>query len=202
MNNLIDFKDLSTQIVSGLVVLLLVGLVGWLTGFFKRRRVKINLKLDKLNKLNKLSKWPTVEKQFKQIHKAIRKEQALEGRNKTKRQKKKEVMSMTKPDIYWTGKSGHKYGYWIHPIGTEFKKVPGNYIFAKETRPSRWRPLYIGQTKNLDERLETHEMEECAERNGATHIHAHTSSSDEDVRRAEEADLITKWKPICNVQGT
>jgi len=76
VSNLIDFKDLNTQIVSGLIVLFLVGLV---TGFFKRLWAKINLKL------NKRSKWPTIEKQFKRIRKQIRKERALEERNKSKK---------------------------------------------------------------------------------------------------------------------
>lgn len=36
------------------------------------------------------------------------------------------------PRINWPGKSGEQYQYWIYPIGTAFKEVPGNYVFAKE----------------------------------------------------------------------
>ena len=103
-----------------------------------------------------------------------------------------------KPDIRWTGESGKKYDYWIYPIDEQFPEVPGNYIFAKETKPRTWRPIYIGQTKNLAKRMENHEKEQCAIDNGATHIHAHESSDSEDERRKEEADLIEKWNPICN----
>ena len=105
---------------------------------------------------------------------------------------------MAGPDINWEGASGSKYGYWIYKIGTTFKDAPGNYIYAKETRPGYWSPVYIGQTSSLANRLADHEKEACATRNGATHIHAHTGSDSEQVRRAEERDLIDKWDPVCN----
>ncbi|MBI2862614.1 MAG: hypothetical protein HYX89_07330 [Chloroflexi bacterium] len=60
---------------------------------------------------------------------------------------------MADPDIKWEGASGKAYGYWIHLIGTEFKDEPGNYIYAKETEPNRWGPVYVGQTSSLAERL-------------------------------------------------
>jgi hypothetical protein len=102
--------------------------------------------------------------------------------------------------IMWHGLSGKEYKYWIYPIGTSFKEEPGNYIFAKETKPGHWSPCYIGQTENLDQRLGYHEKETCAKRNGATHIHTHLTSGGETVRRAEERDLLQKWKPPCNEQ--
>jgi len=100
--------------------------------------------------------------------------------------------------IMWPGLSGKEYKYWIYPIGSSFKKEPGNYLFGKETRPGYWSSCYIGQTENLDERLGDHEKEACAKRNGATHIHAHLTGGGEVVRRAEEKDLIAKWNPPCN----
>lgn len=103
--------------------------------------------------------------------------------------------------IMWPGQSGRKYKYWIHPIGTSFKDEPGNYIFAKETKPGHWSPVYIGQTSSLDTRLANHEKEACAKRNGATHIHAHTNSA-ESSRLSEEKDLIMRWEPPCNDQYT
>ena len=109
---------------------------------------------------------------------------------------------MSDPQIYWEGASGKKYGYWIHPIGTLFQDTPGNYIYAKETQQRRWKPVYIGQTSSLRDRLANHEKETCAKRNGATHIHAHTNSNSETTRRAEESDLISRWKPVCNEQLT
>lgn len=53
--------------------------------------------------------------------------------------------------IIWPGQSDEEYKYWIYPIGSSFKKEPGNYIFAKQTKPNTWSSCYIGQTKNVDE---------------------------------------------------
>jgi predicted GIY-YIG superfamily endonuclease len=103
------------------------------------------------------------------------------------------------PTINWTGKSGQQYLYHIYPINSSFKEEGGNYIFAKETTPNHWSPVYIGQTKNLNQRLENHEKEKCATRNGATHIHAHLNNT-ENSRLSEEKDLILKWQPTCNEQ--
>ncbi len=100
--------------------------------------------------------------------------------------------------IMWPGASGKEYKYWIHAIGTTFKDEPGNYIFAKETSRGHWTPIYIGETNSLRDRLSNHEKMSCVRRNGGTHIHAHTSSSDVNVRRAEESDLLDKWDPPCN----
>ncbi len=39
---------------------------------------------------------------------------------------------------------------------------------------------------------------DCIKRNGATHLCTHKSSTDREVRRAEEADLIANYNPVCN----
>ncbi len=101
--------------------------------------------------------------------------------------------------ILWTGESGSKYSYSIYKIGTDFNDIAGNYVYAKETKPKSWSPVYIGQTNSLKNRLSSHEKESCAIRNGATPIHVHTNSS-EVSRLNEEEDLIFKWKPSCNEQ--
>jgi hypothetical protein len=100
--------------------------------------------------------------------------------------------------IEWPGSSGGTYTYWIHEIGTAFKDSPGSYIFAKETSPGRWTPVYIGETNSLKDRLSNHEKMPCVRRHSGTHVHAHTSSADGQVRREEEADLLNKWNPPCN----
>lgn len=104
------------------------------------------------------------------------------------------------PTINWLGASGTQYKYWIYPISTSFEEKPGNYIFAKQTRPGYWSPCYIGQTENLGDRLANHEKESCAKRNGATHIHVHENVNGERPRKVEEKDLILKWQPPCNDQ--
>jgi len=100
--------------------------------------------------------------------------------------------------IDWDGKSGKTYKYWIYEIGYTFAQEPGNYIFAKETKPHTWSPIYIGQTDDLSERFDYHHKMPCIRRNKATHIHAHKSSTSEAVRQAEETDLIQRWHPVCN----
>lgn len=103
--------------------------------------------------------------------------------------------------IMWSGISGEKYKYWINLIGAPFKPVVGNYIFAKETKPREWIPIYVGETDNLQRRLTpNHEKMPCIKRYGGTHIHTHSSSDDEAIRQKEEADIIDKWNPPCNLE--
>lgn len=105
---------------------------------------------------------------------------------------------MAELTIMWLGASGKTYKYWITPIDTSYKDEPGNYIFAKESSPGKWTPLYIGETKSLCDRLANHDKLPCVKRYGGTHIHTHTASSDQAVRKAEESDLLAKWDPPCN----
>lgn len=103
------------------------------------------------------------------------------------------------PEVYWTGNSGTQYRYWVYPIGTELADKPGNYIYAGTSADGkRWTALYVGETNSLERRLSNHEKEDCVKRHGATHIHAHASSSDERARRAEESDLLANRNPPCN----
>lgn len=108
-------------------------------------------------------------------------------------------MATTSTKCNWAGKSGKTYEYQVYPISTNFKEEPGNYIFCKLNAAGQWVPQYIGQTKNLNQRLGDHEKEACAKRNGATHIHAHLNPM-EAARLAEEKDLIERYNPPCNTQ--
>ena len=106
---------------------------------------------------------------------------------------------MAERTIDWEGISGKKYKYWIYDIGYDkFDPVPANYIFTKEPKPRTHEPIYIGETEDISERFDYHHKIDCIRRNGATHIHAHKSNSDKEIRCLEESDLINKWKPICN----
>ncbi len=58
------------------------------------------------------------------------------------------------PTIDWPGKSGNAYHYWIYPLPAAFEADPGNYVFARETKPARWTPIYVGETGDLSERFE------------------------------------------------
>ncbi len=103
--------------------------------------------------------------------------------------------------IYWKDKSGTSHRFWIYPRGTKFNEpCPGIYIYARETSPHQWIPIYIGQTQNVNVRLANHEQQECVDRNGATHIHV-SIITDERSRLAIEKDLIQQWKPVGNRHG-
>jgi hypothetical protein len=98
----------------------------------------------------------------------------------------------------WAGASGKQYKYWISPVSKSLINEPGSFIFARQTSPSGWIPLYIGQISSLKNKLGDHEKMLCVRQNGGTHIHAHTSSASEEDRKAEEADLLANWDPFCN----
>jgi len=105
------------------------------------------------------------------------------------------------PTILWDGKTGKEYKYLIYPIGTTFKRVAGNYVFTKETKPHEWKPIYVGETDNLEQRLTAnHEKLPCVKKHGGTHVHVHTSSDDTTIRQKEESDIRDKWNPPCNLE--
>jgi len=102
------------------------------------------------------------------------------------------------PTVLWRGFSRKEYRYWIYPIGTAFEKGPGNYVFAKETRPTFWAPVYVGETEDLSTRFDNHEKLPCIMHNNATHLHIHAGSSSKYVRMEEKADITLKYDPPCN----
>ncbi len=97
--------------------------------------------------------------------------------------------------VKWTTRRT-SYEYYPHPIGTNFKNVPGNYIFAYQSTAG-WHAVYIGQTNDLGARLANHEKLPVSMKAGATHILAHTNSVEAD-RLSEEADLVATFQPRCN----
>ncbi len=106
--------------------------------------------------------------------------------------------SAPSPFASWPGQSGTVYPYQIHPIDTEFRPLPGNYISARQSEDGEWIPLYIAQTRDMHQRLEGHEKLQDATENGATHIHVHFSTGGQAARCTEERDLILRWQPMFN----
>lgn len=104
----------------------------------------------------------------------------------------------SRPDVRWEGESGRRYGYWVYSIEATFRKIAGNFIFAKQDGPGQWTPLYVGETQNFDKGFGDPEGVACARRHGATHVHVHFSSPSESTRSAECRDIIARWGPICN----
>lgn len=95
---------------------------------------------------------------------------------------------MSNPDLYWSGASDAKYGYWSCKL--PYSCDPGqngNYIFTKLVN-NIWVPIYIGQG-DLNSRIHDETHYACAIRKGATHVHVHTTAT-ESASRAEEQDLL------------
>lgn len=103
-------------------------------------------------------------------------------------------------EVIFTGHSGRKYTYQLFPRKTTFTKpLPGLYIHVKET-PSGWRPVRIGETCDLNQRLSNHENQAAVDQAGATHICVRVNFDGEPARLEEEKDLILHYKPELNVQ--
>ena len=100
--------------------------------------------------------------------------------------------------VNWPGQSGKEYPYQIYPIASSFPAVPGNYIYAKVSETGEWVPLFIAQTRNLNQRLEDEDKQGYAMQNGTTHILVHISDQGQAARCSEEHDLVLRWQPICN----
>jgi hypothetical protein len=106
---------------------------------------------------------------------------------------------MTSKLVLFYGESGQQYQYWVYSVATTFRDVPGNYAFANDNG-TLVRPLYFGQTDDLNRRLNSdwHDGRACAVRNGANVICAHTSG-DKETRCNEELDLVAAYNPRCNL---
>ncbi len=95
---------------------------------------------------------------------------------------------MAEPDVFWTGISGKRYGYWIQKLPFTFNPdQKGNYILAR-LFGRRWIPLYVGQG-DLERSVHDPTNYNCAISKGATHVHNHTNPNKAD-RLLEERDLL------------
>jgi hypothetical protein len=109
------------------------------------------------------------------------------------------IMMSIHQSIQWRGESGEEYTYYIWPRGSQVEQgPPGNFLHVKETEEGILVPVYIGQTEDLNRRLLSEEMQKCVNTNGATQLHLHASFKGEAARMAEQADLMARWKPVCN----
>jgi hypothetical protein len=102
--------------------------------------------------------------------------------------------------IDWPGKSGKTYRYWaLSTIAAEgIQAVSGNYAFVKQLPNGNYLPLYFGEAQDLRARIPCHDRLDDARRLGITHVMAHTTQGGEQVRLAEERDLIQQWNPTMN----
>lgn len=103
--------------------------------------------------------------------------------------------------IDWPGKSGKVYRYFFVDLKKPIKAAAANYAFVKRLANGNFQPLYFGETGDAKQRLTSpHEKWEAAKRAGVTHVMGHATQGGEEVRCAEERDLIERWQPVLNVQ--
>lgn len=108
--------------------------------------------------------------------------------------------------VTWPGPNGHSYNFELYPIGASFHPFGGVYIFCKPSPNGQWDPIYVGETSNFDERLNTrlqhHQAWPASRLHGATHVCVRIVSGmhSESVRRNLETKLRHSLNPPVNRQ--
>ena len=103
------------------------------------------------------------------------------------------------------GKSGVVYKFVLNSKPTLFRNLPGVYIFIR-MESNQLVPLYIGQTKNLENRIgllqfKEHHQYECINKNGYTHIATLIVYGGKQKRLDIETDLRNYYvSSTCNQQ--
>jgi excinuclease UvrABC nuclease subunit len=98
------------------------------------------------------------------------------------------------------GISGNQYKFWVYPWRHQLKAAGGVYMVLKVSETMlapQYSVLYVGQTKDLNERFDEHHKQGCFNRSGKTHIGAILESA-ESKRLVIESDLIASYNPSCN----
>lgn len=105
--------------------------------------------------------------------------------------------------VDWLGQSGETYTFNYYELSTNFKSVPGVYIFVKVTGGSL-SPIYVGEAEDLKDRLttnlENHHKYDCAINAGATHLCVMVVNGGEQARLDIETDIRQSYQPPCNDQ--
>jgi hypothetical protein len=98
------------------------------------------------------------------------------------------------------------YEFQAYPLGTQFRTVPGLYVFCRQRPDGSWFGFYIGQTHDLQNRvgsgLPNHHKIDAARKAGATHVGVQVFNGREADRIAAETDLIRHNTPPLNEFGT
>lgn len=103
--------------------------------------------------------------------------------------------------VTFTGVSGNTYDFTAYSLNTSFNNVGAIYAFTKQYHDnqgtSRYRPLYIGKTSELGDRIDGHEKWNCVNENGVNSICVYREDSA--TKRSEiETDLLANYSTPCN----
>jgi len=102
--------------------------------------------------------------------------------------------------IILTGASGREYFYTPYPWATRWHPDPANYAFAFQDEGGEWRIVYVGETASLWHRMRSHGQWDAAAKLGCSHVLVNLNAGGLLARRAEERDLIAKYRPELNSQ--
>lgn len=111
---------------------------------------------------------------------------------------------LSAPTVNWAGLSGTVLAFELHPIGTEFKAIPGVYVFCRQVGTGLWAATYVGETESLRDRLwlclRDHHQLAAIRACGATHVSVRVTQGTRNARLTLEADLRRGLRPPCNQQ--
>jgi len=103
--------------------------------------------------------------------------------------------------VFLTGASGIEYFYTPYLFAQSgFHPDPANYAFGHVDECGAWQLAYIGETANLLSRMRTHAQWQAAQRLGCTHVLVNLNPAGMKVRRVQERDLVTRYRPVLNTQ--
>ena len=113
-------------------------------------------------------------------------------------------MSVIQENITFVGESGKRYNnFTAYTTNTSFNDVSAVYIFTRRYLDSdgtnKYVSLYVGETRELGERIRNHEKWPCVNRNNCNSICVLRVEDNKSKRLAIQNDLI--WEnspPPCN----
>jgi hypothetical protein len=105
--------------------------------------------------------------------------------------------------VTWPGTS-RTYDTILCEFGKPFYANSGVYIFCKPAANNRWTAIYVGETEDFNDRLNTnlknHHRWDCIKREGATNVCIIPVQGGKTTRVAVETDLRNNLDPPCNRQ--
>ena len=104
--------------------------------------------------------------------------------------------------VTFRGASGDTYNFTAYSLDTSFENFGAVYVFTSRSYNQgegkyRYRPLYIGETSELGDRISGHEKWDCVNDNGVNSICVYAVSNATSRRRIE-GDLISNYSTPCN----
>ena len=100
--------------------------------------------------------------------------------------------------------NGSELTFQLHPVGTSFRQFAGIYLFLKPRNDGKWNVLYVGESSDINQRLNTafqsHQARACAVNKGLTHFGIMTTTGGQQGRISLETRLRHAIKLPCNKQ--